>query len=1347
MNTSRWSFLTALLLSCCVTMTAWGDDLEIYIGANNVAEEFPPNVLFIMDTSGSMTNKDGGSETRILRVQNALNTVLSTVTNINAGLMRFSDYGGPILYPVTNIDQSLSSELITSTSASADDAHEINGSVNLNNNRVTITSGTATVTSGFRFNKLDIPQGATITSARLRFSSGQSDVSNADIAFYGELVTNSQSFTTGNSNISKRPLTSAKTEWSTGASFPVSGNTINTPDITAVVQEVVNQSGWCGGNALSIIAVAKGQSSSSAKRVVSADDGTSGAPQIVVNYDDTTATGCIASEDIYQVASQANNVEERSDGNDSTGSELTFKASDNKYTAVRFGGVQIPNGATILGAKLVFKAYQSSNSSSASMKISAVNKDDMSNFSNHKKYMIRDIAKTSKINMSVPQIWKNQEYRSPELKSIVQTIVNRSGWSAGNAMGFVMSDFSGTRGAYTYKGQPSGAVRLEISYTGNAVPGASLTVRDFLKSQVDQLTANGYTPIVDTLYEATNYFAGNNVRYGLKRGESGVSSNVRRSTRVSHQASYIGSAPVRPSGCTEANLSDSDCIGEYIPSGAKYISPITDLQCQTNNHIVLLSDGAANNNHSAGLIKSMLGISSCQQSGGNACAFELASNISNTSESVVGTKVTLHTIGFAANATVSNFLNQLAQKGKGGFYTADSSEDLVKVFTNIFSYAKDVNTTFVSPGVAVNQQNRLTHRDDLYYALFKPKEGSVWPGNLKKYKLTNGKVLDQNNRIAVNDSTGFFDEESRSFWSLNVDGHDVEKGGAASKQSATRNMFYFSGPGKIMASANRVHEDNDKITTSMLNIIDSASPTDERKVVLQWARGVDVKDEDGDSDYTDLRLAMGDPIHSQPTVIEYSNTETAIYVATNQGFLHSIDAKTGSENFAIIPQELLENLPTFYKDASSFNHVYGLDGDIVPRTFSNKKYLYVGMRRGGRNYYVFDVTSKSSPSLVFAIRGGSSGLEKLGQTWSTPTITKVKIGSVEKNVMIVGGGYDESQDDRKVRSPDSLGNAVYMFDADTGSLLWSASKEGASLNISSMQYSIPGRVSAIDRNSDGYVDHMYVADMGGQMFRFDIYNGETGEDFIKGAKIADFGGDTEADNRRFYYGPDVSEIALGTDLYYAVAIGSGKRASPLDTVIQDRFYMLRDESVFAFNSDGSYTFPEVATESNMYNATAQLLNSDDESVRNAASAAFATKSGWMIDFGTSGEKVLSSPLIIDYKIFFTTYIPAESSTSSCAPPAGNSRAYLVNILNGNAVDYVHKQRSVDLITPGIPPPARIFVTPEPVLCLGTECTPATVKPPYEANGPMDFERLASNIFGQSERVKRSSWRTETEQGN
>ena len=159
-----------------------------------------------------------------------------------------------------------------------------------------------------------------------------------------------------------------------------------------------------------------------------------------------------------------------------------------------------------------------------------------------------------------------------------------------------------------------------------------------------------------------------------------------------------------------------------------------------------------------------------------------------------------------------------------------------------------------------------------------------------------------------------------------------------------------------------------------------------------------MKDDDADGSSTDARQAMGDPIHSQPVIVNYSLTDSAVFVATNHGFLLSFDPTTGEENFAIMPKDLMDNLYDLYLDSSTFSHIYGLDGDMVLRTAGSNIYLYVGMRRGGNNYYAFDITSKTNPKLMFKIEGGVGdfvNLVKLGQTWSN----LVKLGQTWSNVV------------------------------------------------------------------------------------------------------------------------------------------------------------------------------------------------------------------------------------------------------------------------------------------------------------------------------------------------------------
>ncbi|MGQ8365093.1 PilC/PilY family type IV pilus protein [Glaciecola sp. 1036] len=1355
-----FSFVVALFLSSMISFTVLADDLEIYTGSGSAAVTYNPNVLFIMDTSGSMGTKDDGIESRMQKVQNALRTALGNATNINAGLMRFSDYGGPILFPINGIDASISPELIVPVTAGSDDAFEVGGNVYRNDSQLELTNGTDTVWTGLRFQELNIPRGATITSAVIRFTSAGINTGVSQIRIFGESVGNSNTFDSTTNNISSRTKTGAVINWNADNSFPLTDEVIATPDISAVVQEIVNRGDWCGNNNMSFLLEGTSADVSSSRRAFSNEDGNSRAPQLIITYDDTTATGCVSERLIYQVDQQDENAEERSNGYQSTGSELTFDAGNNAYIGTRFKKIAVPQGATITNAYLEFTAYQNATSNGAQMTIRGAAEDDPKDFHPYKRYMLANIAKTAaSVSWSnIPNWYRNNDYQSPPVTSIVQEIVNRPGWQPNNDMMFVMSNFSyAKRGAYSYNGKPSGAVRLVIEYEGNATPGTTSTVRQHLIGKVDELSANGYTPIVDTLYEATMYYGGRDVYYGRKRGESSTSYSVRRATRVSHRSSYIGADSVRPTGCTDDNLNSNDCVNEYIPAGATYISPIQDLQCQVNNHIVLLSDGEANNNHSVSEIEALLG-ESCSGSGGEKCGLDLVRNIADAGESVIDARIITHTIGFAANATANNFLNQIALQSGGGFYTASDSAALLEAFETILRQVKDVNTTFVSPGVAVNQLNRLTHRDELYFALFKPSEGTVWPGNLKKYRIEGDVVKDKNNLNAVDSGTGFFSENSHSFWSPLADGNDVRQGGAISRLDLVRNVYTFGdSAGTIFTTLNKVEEGNTTITAEDLAVDTLPDSATLRSEVLKWARGVDVHDEDNDGLTTDINMMMGDPIHSQPIIVNYSANDSAIFVATNHGFLHSFDAATGEENFAIIPRELLANLYDFYRDSSSFTHLYGLDGDMVLRHFDDKVWLYIGQRRGGNNYYVFDVTEKLNPKFVYKIDGGVGDFANLGQTWSRPIITKINIGGTVKDVMIIGGGYDENQDAKAVRSDDTIGNSVFIVDANNGDLLWSASNAAATLTLPHMEYSIPARIAVIDRDFDGLADHLYAADMGGQLFRFDIYNGESTTDLVKGGLVAQLGGDSAEENRRFYYAPDVSEISLGDERYYAVALGSGFRAGPLNSTIQDYFFMIKDEGVYQQDEYGKFVFPSTPyVVDDLYDATAHLLTSSDETERDLAASTFASKNGWRIKLSSGGEKVLSSPLIIDYKVFFTTYLPASASDSLCAPPTGNSRAYLVNLFNANSVTDLnqngveeHQDRSAQLAQTGIAPDTKILIENiiKPVVCLGAECVSAVITVDEDGNEEAcgtAFECLAQNIYGRFERVQKDTWQTEVE---
>jgi len=852
-----------------------------------------------------------------------------------------------------------------------------------------------------------------------------------------------------------------------------------------------------------------------------------------------------------------------------------------------------------------------------------------------------------------------------------------------------------------------------------------------LITDLNAMTASGATPLSETFYEAAMYFQGKTVDYGSS------------------------STPFE-------SVADSR-IGDI------YKSPIAD-ECQ-KNYVILLTDGEPYYDDLDSARLGKLNIGSCV---GN-CLDEIAKSVGtyDQSSTIDGDQfLSTFTIGFAIDnqLLIDTARESFIATGVGERYLVDDAATLADTLNNIFANIYETDTTFSSPAVSVNAFNRSTHLDDLYFTLFKPSTGNHWPGNFKKYKLdffvdandvdNDGDtterlpfIADVNGADAVDSVTGFFSKTSKSFWSAAVDGTDVTAGGAANQFTDSRNVYTYTdiytdtngvftpqtASAALISTVNLVDKTNAVIDEAMLGIVgepDKIPGTPRIETLLDWAKGLDVFDDYGVAgSTTDARLEMGDPLHSEPALVQYGEVSPGVldlvaYVATNDGYLHAINADDGTEIFSFIPQELLTNL-NILMDDSTATKTYGLDGNVVAWINDVNKdgtisgagehiYLYVGMRRGGKNIYSLDVTDRNNPILRWVIKGGFGDYAELSQTWSTINVEKIKDGTTEKTVLIFGGGYDTNQDNVTVRTNDTVGRAVYIADASSGALLWSAGQAGNTV-LADMKYSIPARIKPLDMRGDGFTDRLYVADTGGQIFRFDIdnKNGAALAGSVTGGRIANLAEDSiEADARRFYYPPDVALIAeRGKPAYLALAISSGYRAHPNDTKTHDRIYLLKDNDVY--NVPNPYV---TMTEAGLYNATLNLVAGDGDATQNeAAQLALDSSEGWYIYLDDEtvasnwlGEKGLSEALILEGTVIVTTFTPnVSSATSSCSPESGIGKVFFMDVLDASPVvtattDKRPGRHLYGIAKGGIPPSPNVVVTKggEPTICVGTECKAA-----------------------------------------
>lgn len=109
------------------------------------------------------------------------------------------------------------------------------------------------IVSGFRFANVNIPAEAQIAEAYLEFTVDGPYTDDLTVAFYGEAGGNARSFSSTR-HPDNRPLTQASAQWHIPSSDRWDlGQMRASPDLTAIVQEIINRPDWTSGNALAII--------------------------------------------------------------------------------------------------------------------------------------------------------------------------------------------------------------------------------------------------------------------------------------------------------------------------------------------------------------------------------------------------------------------------------------------------------------------------------------------------------------------------------------------------------------------------------------------------------------------------------------------------------------------------------------------------------------------------------------------------------------------------------------------------------------------------------------------------------------------------------------------------------------------------------------------------------------------------------------------------------------------------------------------------------------------------------------------------------------------------------------
>ena len=634
----------------------------------------------------------------------------------------------------------------------------------------------------------------------------------------------------------------------------------------------------------------------------------------------------------------------------------------------------------------------------------------------------------------------------------------------------------------------------------------------------------------------------------------------------------------------------------------------------------------------------------------------------------------------------------------------------------------------------------------VYLAQFKPHHGPFWEGNVVKLGLDEqGTIVDRGGDPAL-DSDGSLKPNAKPYWATR-DWADLYQSNYV--HNSARNICTYLGVSPhLKDTSNEFDPANTMLTPAVLG-----NPSHTTSEIINYIRGADVFDEDGDGDTTENRgFITGDVLHSEPLVVEYNypdgTSQTMVYFGANDGMLHAVlDTKVdtngtttnyGEEAWAFIPPDQLHRLRLivegtgheYFVDSSPKAYIEDIDGDGVLDTSDGDRIILVcGERKGGRSYFALDITDPEDPLFLWrisasndtAVLGLPSGagpdvvIPELGQTWSEPEFGIVKTFDNDTqgtSVFFIGAGFSPNN---------SSGKAIIAIRVMDGTVL-RIFKNGVA-GATGMDFSIASPVAVVDEDANGFVDKVYVGDLGGQIWRLGRFTDsegdplpfpQTDENIMNWEAHLLFQANAPpapAQPRKFFYPPSVA-LEKGYDL---ILTGTGDREDPCNPTSSDRIYAIKD------------THEDVTlSELDLVDVTVPGITPDLENPTADVDANGRIDRGWYIRLA-AGEKVLAKGLLFNKVYYVTSFLPNQD--------CGMARLYAVDYKSGGPSLFTEHGKNIWSRVIGIGIPSRpIMFIHKTILKLfaSTSTSPLSHSGSSSVSGAaiLEIEPLAppSNLF-------------------
>ena len=804
--------------------------------------------------------------------------------------------------------------------------------------------------------------------------------------------------------------------------------------------------------------------------------------------------------------------------------------------------------------------------------------------------------------------------------SSVANVPNASAQAALNSTGYWGGTISGSK-VGLYKGNYLNFLYGPTSGADQKINIAKRIINDFL------------TNVTGVRFGVMKFWYANHTAYDTTPNKRGAEMVAQIGSSISAMTNAVTNN-IAPDWDTPLGDALYDA-GQYF-KGAKltnnitYTSPI-QLECQPN-FVILVTDGM-------------------QTSGSHSMTAEATARyttdhatwLPDTGTPPQPQNVIVHTVAFGIlpgnpaedPVQAHTDLQNAARNGGGQYYNADTASQLEQSLHDAIRRIVQATFTFATPVVPTTSTTGSTKA---YLAAFRSSPSNpFWQGYLKAYQRdSNGLVPLYTSGVRIGQPL-----DSALVW---------DAGQVLSTTPAANRTIYtvVSGARQAFTTSNAA------ITQALLG----ASSSSERDKIINFTRGLDAYDANGNSNTTEERpWKLGDIFHSTPVLVtppvlalndsSYQTFKTAqanrtkvLIAGANDGMIHAFRESDGVELWAFIPPDLLDNLKTIADTGG--DHQFYVDSSPIATDIKVggtwKTIVVFGLRRGGPFYYALDITDTTNPQWMWKFTDS-----KIAETWSEPSIGKVKISSSSevcdsagthcKFAAFFGGGYDTATNN-------AHGKAFFAVDLSDGSLLWQYFNDLTSDDRQYMNFSLTENSTAVDLNNDGYVDRVYIGDTGGQLWKFDVSASATaswsGKRLFAATSLTNPPVGEFYPTQAFYGAP---ALAYDTAMNLWVYLGTGDRNHPNATA-SNRFYGIKENTTM---SNGA-----ALTESNLVDVT---------------STNGTPTGGWFFRLAAN-EKVLDPANVFNMDVLFSSFTP--TSTVTCLSGGGTAKLYAIQMQTGYA---------------------------------------------------------------------------------